>query len=174
MSEFAVVVFEEGSPSYVAGRYESSVFAAIEVGAMAQEVYGEESLFLFDGDDDIVIVNPDFSPLVVWNRAGCKSADVYSTVNFAEMLAEDAARRANRVIGFQITDEACICIHGTDEDPFDLNADAILVGEAVIAAKAWAADRGYLVSEVYSQNAGDYERVEALQVPSEPQIPASV
>lgn len=98
----------------------------------------------------------------VWNRHDEKPLTHYAAFDFAAYLAEEARRRSRRLLGFWITDPDGISIHGTDEDPFELSSDAVLTGAAVLAAKAWAGDRGYLVSEVFGAEAKAYVIVEEI------------
>jgi hypothetical protein len=70
MADFKLVVMNNGLPEYVAERVETEVDAVGQLAAMAVMTGEEngETVFVFDRDDDIVIVGPDDRPIAVWNR----------------------------------------------------------------------------------------------------------
>lgn len=148
MSQHAVIVFEDGYPSYVAGLHDSLDLASAHVARMAEEVYGSPERFVFSDSDDIVLVDPDLDVVSVWNREHRKLPVEYADFDFRTYLEENAARRQRTILGFQITDLSGASIHGTAADPFDLAPTDVLTGAAVITAKEWATERDYLVGEV--------------------------
>lgn len=162
MSQHTVIVFEEGWIAFVAGHHESLDAAKARVASMVSETYGTPPRFVYDDNDDIVIVGDDHAAVSVWNRHEQRPFAHYAAFDFSAYLAEEARLRSRRLLGFRIINSDGMSIHGTGEDPFELSSDAILTGAAVLAAKAWAEDRDYLVVEAYGDDAEAYVIVEEI------------
>ena len=151
MSGFTIVVLDGGVPSYVAGRHEAREAADSQVSSMADATYEEDgrTMFVFDGSDEIVVVDEKARYASAWSRGGSRSARHFTHVDCASFLDLEAADRRREFIGFQITDLEGRNIKGTEEDPFQLEASHVLKDAAVLTAKEWAADSDYLVVEVF-------------------------
>ncbi|NTF17455.1 hypothetical protein G6L37_03410 [Agrobacterium rubi] len=170
MSEFKIIVFDEGCASYVAGRHDERKLADRQVSDMAAKTYSEDGLEkpVFGGADDIVIIDGADKVVSVWNRHGLRSPEHFADFDFTDYLDRVEKRKAIRLIGFQITNLEREIIHGTNDDPFNLAPDEVLTGAAVLTAKGWAADRDYLVAEVFSARADDYVLVSDISLRDEP------
>jgi hypothetical protein len=156
MPGFTIIVFANGVVSYVSGWHEGREAANKHVSDMIEDTYSESGQvnFLFDGNDDIVVVDEGGQAVSAWNRHSPKSVKDFADFDFGKYLGDDAERKARKLIGFQITNLAGENIHGTDEDPFQLTSVEVLTDAAVLTAKGWAVDKEFLVTEVFG---GDIE-----------------
>jgi hypothetical protein len=160
MSGFTMIVMANGAVSYVAGWHEDREAADKHATRMIDAVYlpdpevpedGEER-FLFDGDEEIVIVDEIGQPVFAWSRHVTKSVTDYAGLDFRQYLDDEAKRNARKLIGFQFRSIDGENIQGTDEIPFHLGPNDVLRDGAVLTAKAWADDNFTLVAEVFSDD----------------------
>jgi hypothetical protein len=159
MSTFAVITLFGGGPSYSILRCEDRETADKRAARMIEEVYipdeevpdGKER-FLFDGEDDIVIVDDRGQPVFAWNRDATKSVADFAGIDFSKHLDEETERNARKLIGFQFRSIDGENIQGTDEIPYQLGPNDVLKDGAVLSAKAWADDNSTLVVEVFSDD----------------------
>lgn len=160
MSGFTMFVLTNGAVSYVAGWHEDREAADQHAAHMIAEIYIPDpevtedgvARFLFDGDEDIVIVDEIGQPVFAWNRHVAKSVTDYAGVDFRKHLDDEAERNARKLIGFQFRSIDGQNIQGTDEIPFKLGPKDVLRDVAVLTAKAWADDNFTLVVEVFSDD----------------------
>jgi hypothetical protein len=149
-NQFKIVVNADGDNAYIEGEpgTEANVleqFEQMKGGIM--HVDGKE-VFIFDGKDDLLILNGDNQVVKVWNRD--EPRDI---ADYASFSLEHGGKR--KVLGYQIVDVNGYNIHGEENDLWGMASFQVLQGEAVEQARAWADENpGFKVVEVY---AGDIE-----------------
>jgi hypothetical protein len=150
---FKVVVCLEGKPVYIEGEFDTPEQARERLSSMTSERTGHDiEEFVFDGSDDIIILNGAYGVIEAWNRKTPREMTSYSHIDFAAFAAEAKEAATTKVIGFQIFDTDGECIQGRSDDPFGLELDDVLIGEAVLKAKRWATDQDYVVNAVTNKS----------------------
>jgi len=69
------------------------------------------------------------------------------------------------VVGFQIVNLEGKVIHGTDEDPFQLASNDVLIGSALDTAKEWIANKDYTLHAYFDRDLKAYRVVRELSLP---------
>ncbi|SOC27506.1 hypothetical protein [Thalassospira xiamenensis] len=165
--DFKVVVFVDGAPKYIDGSYPDLRSAQRRVVQMANisGIVDGERVFAVDGDDDLVIVDGGGQVVSVWHRFLEKTVESFADFDFSAFHAECEAREAVRLVGFRIENCAGVCIHGTEDDPFNLSQSDILTDSAVLTAKGWADNTHFIVKEVWSADPTLYNKVTHISEP---------
>lgn len=166
MTQYQIVVIADGDSAYPEGQPMSRDAAFAEVKSMQAAtmlVEGEEK-FVFDYEDDLLILDQEGSVVYAWNRDEPRDIEAY-----ADFKLEGTATR--KVLGWQIVNSEGINIHGEEDDPFSLASFEILTGDALEAAQQWVAENpGYRVKEAF---AGDIEEPSVISSVSAPRAVAS-
>lgn len=166
MSGYTIIVFIDGSPSYVAGWEEDFAAADKQVADMASKTSVEDGVVkpVFDGNDDIVVFDANGQAVSAWNRTSTKTLQNFASFDFVSFLEDRSARKEVKLLGFQIQNLAGENIQGTPSDPFQLSITDVLIDGAVLTAKGWATDKDFLVEAVFSNEIDDATFVSEIEM----------
>jgi hypothetical protein len=145
MSQYQIAVIADGDSPYFAGDPTSrdEAFEAVKVMQSLTMLNDGKKVFVFDYEDDILIIDPEGSVIYAWNRDEPRDIAAYRSLDTTTLSQR-------KVLGWQIVDANGINIHGEDNDPFGLTSFEILSGDAAEQARDWVADNaGYRVVEVF-------------------------
>lgn len=150
MTQYQIAVIADGDSPYFEGNPVSRVEAFETVKSMqsATMYVNSEEKFVFDWEDDILILDSEGSVIYAWNRD--EPRDVAAYADFA--ISGNGTRK---LLGWQIVDAEGLNIHGEENDPFGLASFEILSDDAADQARQWVAENpGFKVVEAF---AGDIE-----------------
>ncbi|MCV9964090.1 hypothetical protein OIU34_19600 [Pararhizobium sp. BT-229] len=150
MTQYQIVVIADGDSPYCEGNPSSrdEAFEAVKAMQAATMYENGQEKFVFDYEDDILIIDPEGSVIYAWNRDEPRDVAAYADFKIS-------GTGTRKLLGWQIVDADGLNIHGEENDPFGLASFEILSGDAVEQARAWVAENpGYKVVEAF---AGDIE-----------------
>ncbi|MCZ7862416.1 hypothetical protein O9X98_13665 [Agrobacterium salinitolerans] len=150
MTEYQIAVIADGDSPYIEGNPMSrdEAFETVKTMQSATMYVNGEEKFVFDYEDDLLILDPEGSVIFVWNRD--EPRDV---AEYADFVITGTGTR--KLLGWQIVDAEGLNIHGEENDPFGLASFEILSDDAAEQARQWVAENpGFKVVEAF---AGDIE-----------------
>lgn len=150
MTQYQIAVIADGDSPYIEGNPMSrdEAFEAVKSMQSATMYVDGEEKFVFDYEDDILILDPEGVVIYAWNRDEPRDVAAYADFSIS-------ATGTRKLLGWQIVDAEGLNIHGEENDPFGLASFEILSGEAVEQARQWVAENpGFKVVEAF---AGDIE-----------------
>jgi hypothetical protein len=135
MTQYQIAVIADGDSPYLEGKPCSrhEAFEAVKAMQTATMYVNGEEKFVFDYEDDILIIDAEGAVVYVWNRDEPRDVAAYADFDSSNM-------GTRKVLGWQIVDAAGLNIHGEENDPFGLASFEILSDQAVEQARAWVAD----------------------------------
>jgi len=158
MSEiYRVVVLVDGQVPFAEAETDD-IMEAVDICARMRDIsimIDGASRFVFEGNDDIVVVDGEGAVVHAWNRESARDISAYTDI---DLEAEHPAVR--KLVGWQLGGPGGENIQGDDDDPFELRSFSILVGDAAEAARHWVGENpGYSLLPIHL---GDVEAPEYL------------
>lgn len=157
MTQYQIAVIADGDSPYFEGQpcSRDEAFEAVKSMQAATMYDNGEEKFVFDYEDDILIIDPEGSVIYVWNRDEPRDVAAYADFDISTM-------GPRKLLGWQIVDAEGLNIHGEENDPFGLSSFDILSGDAVEQARSWVAENpGFKVVEAF---AGDIEEPSVISL----------